>query len=175
MKIEKFIGVFAVLLVVFFLIILGKWIFLKNDYSQIQYQKISEVAQDKEDKPDAETTQEAGNPEDATPAVTENGGNAPGNTADLAERFVTDVIQKDNVNEKALWNATNMNGVYIATIKLESKPYENTLLVWTGLGLLPVSAYNYKNGAVSLIMMQTKDEFIANNNFINIRYISREN
>ncbi len=91
----------------------------------------------------------------------------------VEDRFITENVNRDNLNTKATWNQTNRSGLYIVNIALEKEPFEKTILVWTGLGLLPASGYNVNGKTLSVILQQTREEFMSGNNFINIRYIAK--
>lgn len=92
---------------------------------------------------------------------------------DLPDSFVTEVVSRDNVDSKAVWNQTNRPDVFLVSVRLEREPNPNTLLVWTGLGVLPFNAYRVDGKTLSILFEQPREAFIASNNFINIRYSSR--
>ena len=94
--------------------------------------------------------------------------------AKVAESYITDIINNSNVNERTVWQKTNQQNVYIVSIRLNHQPYENTILIWTGTGILPSSSYKIERTTLSVILNQPKEAFVSSNNFITIRYLPKE-
>ncbi len=92
---------------------------------------------------------------------------------DTGNSFIIENIVSSNIDTKTAWNQTNKANLYVVSVKLEKEPYPNSILVWTGKGLLPFSAYKTQGLNMSIMFNQSKEDFISSNNFINIRYIPK--
>lgn len=89
----------------------------------------------------------------------------------LADYFITETINKDNAGTKAVWNQTNQPNAYVISVYLEKEPHPKTLLVWTGLGILPFSAYRAERNILNIVFQQSQETFSSSNNYFNIRYL----
>ena len=92
---------------------------------------------------------------------------------EIAENFMTESVNRENISQKATWNATNKPNIFIVSINAEKEPNPKTAFVWTGNGILPVGSYKIEGKVVSIILQETKEEFLQQNNFINIRYLPK--
>lgn len=173
LKYEKIIPVFVGLLVVFFILIGLKWIgigFSKNSNQETISTLREEIKELKREQTalkmrlgDYESMrvqdQSAANPQDEIPQNLN-----PSN-------FIVDIVTKDNIDLKAKWSTTNKDGIYVLTIRLDYEPQPGLVLVWTGMGMLPVTSYSINAGSVSIATQQTREMFIASNNFVNVLYV----
>ncbi|MDD4202961.1 MAG: hypothetical protein PHQ52_05785 [Candidatus Omnitrophica bacterium] len=91
----------------------------------------------------------------------------------LADYLVTETVTKENIAQKAVWQATKTQGIYLVSVNLENEPIENSLLIWTGMGILPLKSYKLNGKVLSIIMQQPQQQFIAESDFINIRYFRK--
>jgi len=96
-------------------------------------------------------------------------------SGDITDRFVTVLVNRENIDSISVWNNTKMPGISFVNVSLTRDPAPETIMVWTGMGVLPVNAYKVQDKTISVIMQQSKEDFIASNNYINIRYIARSN
>ncbi|MBN1353664.1 MAG: hypothetical protein JW994_03215 [Candidatus Omnitrophica bacterium] len=87
--------------------------------------------------------------------------------------FMLESINPENVDNRAVWGKTNKSDLYIVTTHLEKTPLPNSVIIWTGLGILPYEAYRIEGNSVSIIIRQSKETFVSSNNYINIRYASK--
>lgn len=110
----------------------------------------------------------AANPKAANP-----GSSQASQASTPAGIFINENIFKDNLDTKAIWNPTNKPNVFIVAIKLQEEPDPNSLLVWTGMGMLPFDAFTSQGDTLSILFQQSKEAFVAGNNYINIRYVPR--
>lgn len=175
LKYEKIIPVFIGLLAVFFILIGLKWIgigFSKNSNQETISTLRDEIKELKREQTalkmklgDYESMQAQGhgavNPQDE---ISQNLN--PSN-------FIVDIVTKDNVDLKAKWSTTNKEGIFMLTVRLDYQPQPGLVLVWTGMGMLPVTSYSINAGSVSIATQQTREMFIASNNFVNVLYVPK--
>jgi len=174
-KYERIVGFFVILLIVFFIIIGLKWGCelnngVEEDQTTLNINKEiiklkREIKNIKARVANVEHSLGAGvSAEVSVPSV---------NIDSIAKQYTTVYISRENVNNRVIWKTTNKDNVFIVSINLEQEPYPDTILAWTGNGMLPTAAYNVSGNIMSVIMQQPKKAFIATNNFIVVRYLAK--
>jgi len=96
-------------------------------------------------------------------------------SAQFSGVFITEAINRKNAGTKAKWQDTNQPNAFIISVYLENEPAPSSLLVWTGLGILPFSAYKVEGNILNIIFQQSQEVFMNANNYINIRYFPKSN
>lgn len=174
---ERYIFIFfSFLLVLFFLILT-----LKTKFNQQpQAEKDTNLLELRKEISAIKESLDALKNQIAAPASTEKATetiapnlNQPSNASSFADNFITEVINRENLDTKTIWNPTNKPSAYILSINLQQEPNGKTILVWTGLGILPFSSYRAEGRVLNILFTQSKEAFINNNNFINVRYIPK--
>ena len=94
---------------------------------------------------------------------------------DLVKYLVTETINSENLKTKTRWQQTNSPGISVVAVNLDFEPVEESIMVWSGMGLLPVDSYRMQEAKLLLIIFQQPQEaFISGNNYINIRYFKKQ-
>ena len=183
-KYEKILIVFIVILIAFFAIVL-----IQMNNARSQYNKEKEI--NSLDKTDDKLQQRLSELEEKQKTLEEKTdkktqviikdekkpSEKPLNRVDvdLVKYLVTETINKDNLQTKTRWQPTNTSGISVIAVKLDFEPVEDSIMVWSGMGLLPVDSYRVQDvNTLLIIFQQTQEAFVAGNNYINIRYFKRK-